>query len=98
MIFFCVFFSLSDADYWNSKGKADLNRMLKLKPNLKRAKNVIIFVGDGMGIQTHTMSRIFKVPLKIDIQLFTTFFDRGSRIRSQEKKQPLHGKSFHGQG
>ena len=26
-----------------------------------RAKNVIIFVGDGMGIQTHTMARIYKV-------------------------------------
>ena len=26
-----------------------------------RARNVIIFVGDGMGIQTHTMARIYKV-------------------------------------
>ena len=25
-----------------------------------RARNVIIFVGDGMGIQTHTMARIYK--------------------------------------
>jgi alkaline phosphatase len=29
-------------------------------PNLNRAKNVIIFVGDGMGIQTVTMARIYK--------------------------------------
>merc|ERR1719304_110635 len=25
-----------------------------------RAQNVIVFIGDGMGIQTHTMARIFK--------------------------------------
>ena len=26
-----------------------------------RAKNVIIFIGDGMGIQTHALARIYKV-------------------------------------
>ena len=31
-----------------------------MKLNTKKAKNVIIFVGDGMGVQTHTASRIYK--------------------------------------
>ena len=31
-----------------------------MKPNTNKAKNVIIFVGDGMGVQTHTASRIYK--------------------------------------
>ena len=30
------------------------------KPNLNRAKNGIIFLGDGMGVSTITASRIFK--------------------------------------
>ena len=43
------------------EGKEDLIRMLKSVRYDGRAKNVIIFVGDGMGIQTHTMARIYKV-------------------------------------
>ena len=33
---------------------------MNLKPNTNKAKNVIFFVGDGMGVQTHTMARIYK--------------------------------------
>lgn len=33
---------------------------LTSRPNTNHAKNVIIFVGDGMGIQTGTMARIYK--------------------------------------
>ena len=33
---------------------------LTSSPNTNHAKNVIIFVGDGMGIQTGTMARIYK--------------------------------------
>ena len=25
-----------------------------------KAKNIIVFVGDGLGVSTHTMSRIYK--------------------------------------
>ena len=35
--------------------------MLEQRRHEGRARNVILFVGDGMGIQTHTMARIFKV-------------------------------------
>lgn len=37
---------------------------LKLTPNTKRAKNVILFVGDGMGISTVTATRILDGQLK----------------------------------
>lgn len=37
-----------------------LEATLKLKPNTGRAKNVILFVGDGMGITTVTASRIYE--------------------------------------
>lgn len=50
-----------DAKFWRAQGKDDLTRMLKSVKYDGRAKNVIIFVGDGMGIQTHTMARIYKV-------------------------------------
>ena len=35
--------------------------MLQMEKYQSQAKNVIIFVGDGMGIQTHAMARIYKV-------------------------------------
>ena len=34
--------------------------MEKIKHNKNIAKNVILFVGDGMGVQTHTAGRIYK--------------------------------------
>ena len=51
----------SDAHYWRAEAKHDLTRMLEAVKYEGRAKNVIIFVGDGMGIQTHTLARIYKV-------------------------------------
>ena len=50
-----------DAKFWRAQGKDDLRRMLESIKYEGRARNVIIFVGDGMGIQTHTMARIYKV-------------------------------------
>lgn len=44
---------------WYAEGVGELQRTLQLKPNVSRAKNVILFVGDGMGISTVTAARIF---------------------------------------
>lgn len=38
---------------------AALESRIALKPNTSRAKNVIVFIGDGMGISTITAGRIF---------------------------------------
>lgn len=47
------------AESWNQAGQQELQRALAMRPNTDRAKNVIFFVGDGMGISTVTASRIF---------------------------------------
>jgi alkaline phosphatase len=39
-------------------GKASLNEALKRVPNVGRAKNVILFIGDGMGVNSVTAGRI----------------------------------------
>ena len=57
----------SDAHYWRAEAKHDLTRMLEAVKYEGRAKNVIIFVGDGMGIQTHTLARIYKVQLVCNV-------------------------------
>lgn len=41
-------------------GSAAIQERLKYKPNTRRAKNVILFVGDGMGISTLTAGRILE--------------------------------------
>lgn len=51
---------LVDADFWRRYSDRDLKRRLDVRQNLNKAKNVIVFVGDGMGIQTVTMARIYK--------------------------------------
>ncbi|XP_055379328.1 alkaline phosphatase [Condylostylus longicornis] len=45
--------------FWFDKGIEELKTALNVKLNMKRAKNVIIFVGDGMGPNTVTASRIY---------------------------------------
>ncbi|XP_043087859.1 intestinal-type alkaline phosphatase [Puntigrus tetrazona] len=46
--------------FWYVKGKEALHASLSMKPNLHRAKNLILFLGDGMGISTVTAARIMK--------------------------------------
>lgn len=49
-----------DQNTWINDGKAALNVAKQLKPNNNKAKNIILFIGDGMGISTVTGSRIFE--------------------------------------
>jgi len=49
-----------DATTWTKKGEAALKAAQQLKPINHPAKNVILFVGDGMGISTVTAARIFE--------------------------------------
>ncbi|KAJ8393168.1 hypothetical protein AAFF_G00068510 [Aldrovandia affinis] len=49
-----------DPRFWNVKGKEALRRALNLQPNPHRAKNLILFLGDGMGIATVTAARILQ--------------------------------------
>lgn len=47
-----------DASTWYQAGQDALKQAKQLHPNAHRAKNVILFVGDGMGISTVTAARI----------------------------------------
>lgn len=54
------FATAEDQKTWVHDGKAALQKAKKLHENRSKAKNVILFVGDGMGISTVTASRIFE--------------------------------------
>lgn len=43
---------------WRNAGEAFIRHAEQIQPNVGRAKNVILFVGDGMGIATLTAARI----------------------------------------
>uniref|UniRef100_A0AAJ7WKU4 Alkaline phosphatase n=1 Tax=Petromyzon marinus TaxID=7757 RepID=A0AAJ7WKU4_PETMA len=47
-------------DYWVQAAQETLAQALNLAPNTNTARNVILFLGDGMGIPTITATRIFK--------------------------------------
>ena len=51
---------LLDKAYWRDVGQDELMKQLQLQPVLKKAKNVIMFLGDGMSIGTVTAARILK--------------------------------------
>ncbi|XP_006171232.1 intestinal-type alkaline phosphatase [Tupaia chinensis] len=53
-----------DPAFWNSKAAVALDRAKKLQPIQTRAKNLILFLGDGMGVPTVTATRILKAQLK----------------------------------
>ncbi|KAM9385795.1 intestinal-type alkaline phosphatase-like [Pholidichthys leucotaenia] len=48
------------ASYWNNKGRDALHSALTSQRNLHQAKNLILFLGDGMGVSTVTAARILK--------------------------------------
>nr|XP_047932605.1 intestinal-type alkaline phosphatase-like [Anser cygnoides] len=54
----------SDAEktpgYWNEGAKRRLEAALALQPAARRAKNIILFMGDGMGLPTVSAARIYK--------------------------------------
>ena len=64
--FKCLICSLlsSDPQYWRNKGKEELNIALGKKENKNTAKNVILFLGDGMSIPTIFGARVYKGQLK----------------------------------
>lgn len=49
-----------DMSFWLKSGQENLQRILAQRNIETRAKNVIVFIGDGMGISTITAGRIFK--------------------------------------
>ena len=49
---------------WNDQAKRTMKAILGLKDNTNMAKNVILFLGDGMGLPTITAGRIRKGQLK----------------------------------
>ncbi|XP_067850824.1 intestinal-type alkaline phosphatase-like [Heptranchias perlo] len=49
-----------DPLFWNTKAKQSLKTALDLQPVKHKAKNVILFLGDGMGVPTVTAARILK--------------------------------------
>ena len=51
--------AVSAADPYYKAGEAALARQMAVVPNTGRAKNVILFLGDGMGISTVTAGRIY---------------------------------------
>ncbi|KAI5643224.1 alkaline phosphatase domain-containing protein [Phthorimaea operculella] len=55
-----VFTLKTDQQYWKDLAQNELEEALKIQWNLNTAKNVILFIGDGMGPNTVTATRIYK--------------------------------------
>jgi alkaline phosphatase len=51
---------ISTSEGYLKAGQAELQRLLADKPNDGKARNVILFIGDGMGVSTLTAGRIFE--------------------------------------
>ncbi|PSN51496.1 Alkaline phosphatase 4 [Blattella germanica] len=49
-----------DANYWKALGASQLEETLQRQSRNQHAKNVIVFIGDGMGMSTITSARIYK--------------------------------------
>ena len=49
-----------DANTWRKDGELALERAKKIVPNTRHAKNIILFLGDGMGVSTVTAARIYE--------------------------------------
>ncbi|XP_054267620.1 alkaline phosphatase-like isoform X1 [Macrosteles quadrilineatus] len=56
----CIVTTIEDQEFWFQKGQRELDEALKTQRNEGVAKNVLLFVGDGMGPNTITAARIYK--------------------------------------
>ncbi len=52
--------SLESPSQWYADGQDALKKALNSQPILTEAKNIILFIGDGMGVSTVTAARIFE--------------------------------------
>lgn len=46
-------------EYWDEKAQQNLDEQLHVKVNTNKAKNIILFVGDGLSITTTTATRMY---------------------------------------
>ncbi|XP_035919779.1 alkaline phosphatase-like [Anopheles stephensi] len=57
-------------EYWRSQAKATVEKLREKKENTNIAKNVIMFLGDGMSISTVAMARVYaggeEIPLSFE--------------------------------
>ena len=68
---------LNSSDEYLRAGKAELARLIADKPNNRKARNVIIFIGDGMSVTTLTAGRIFEGQQKgVDGESFVAEMDK----------------------
>ncbi|KAG1653409.1 Alkaline phosphatase, tissue-nonspecific isozyme [Nymphon striatum] len=49
-----------DTEFWNNLARETLRKRKDVKINTNKAKNVILFLGDGMGVSSITAGRILK--------------------------------------
>jgi len=49
-----------NAEFWKEQGRISIEEALKKRENTRIAKNIIMFLGDGMGVTTVTAGRIRK--------------------------------------
>ena len=60
-IYFAFLYFFAAAEFWNQQARDTLDNALKLQRlNVNIAKNIILFLGDGMDISTSTAARIRK--------------------------------------
>lgn len=61
------FFICADAEFWQNSARNYLRKVLAMNADTSKsgiARNVILFVGDGMGMSTITAGRMFKGQLQ----------------------------------
>lgn len=56
----CVVVFGADSRHWHDLADKELEESLLYRWNTKKAKNVILFLGDGMSTDTITASRIYR--------------------------------------
>ncbi|MEP7349128.1 MAG: alkaline phosphatase [Sphingorhabdus sp.] len=68
---------LNTSEAYLKAGQAELKRLMADKPNNRKARNVILFIGDGMSVTTLTAGRIFEGQQQgLDGESFVTEMDR----------------------
>lgn len=59
--------------YWNAQAKAALNAALKLHPRHHRAKNLILFLGDGRSTNSYHCDGSIRINIQLSLKKMYIF-------------------------
>jgi alkaline phosphatase len=73
-----------EKSFWNNKAQGTLRNKINQKLNTNIAKNIIVFIGDGMGLSTTMASRVYMKDVNSELSFEKFPYSGHSKVSTSE--------------